>query len=149
MFLASFLAFFMFLNSPFILLRRCHISFSLILFSSLSFFFFKSLLFSAISRGFIFRLFLLFHFCFLEIIKIVNVYWFLLVCICFFSSTFIIVWIFSQRVNLHFVFLGLEYYMKIAFQVKTSLFGSSINFWINVRINILENVLVPTKIVLK
>ena len=140
----------MLVNSPSNLLRRSHISFSLILFSSFFCFFFQKFI--------VFRYFALFHFsfvnplfyfCFLEIIKIINFYWLLLVYICFFSNTFITVWIFSQRVNLHFVLVGFEHYMKIAFHVKTSLFSSAVNFWVNVRINILENVLVRSKIVLK
>ena len=111
-FLASFLAFLMFLNSPLNLLRCSHMSFSLILFSSLFCFFKKGLLFSASLRFSLVNSLL--YLGLPDIVKIVNVYWFLLMRICFFLNTFIVAWVFSHRSNLHFVSVGFKHYMKVA-----------------------------------
>ena len=58
-------------------------------------------------------------------------------------------WGFSPGSHLRFVLVGFEHNMKVAFQVKTSLFSGTVNFKVNVRIDILENTLVPSKIILE
>ena len=95
-------------------------------FSFLSLLFFNSLLFSA-TLGLFFSFFNLFlNLSLYRIIKVLNIYRFLLLNVCFFSNRFVISWVFPYgSFHLHFIFVRFKHNVKVTFEVKTSFLFSN------------------------
>ena len=128
------------MNFYFIFVFSCFLFFS---------FFFQHFIFLSYFSPSLFSFFYaFFNLFFLDTIKIINVYRFLLIDICLVTYVFLVFKVFAQRtLRLFLVFVRFGNDVEITLQVKTSFFRGALNLWENVGINILKNAFVARQVI--